>query len=182
MYYIGSHWGGTENDGYICSSNRMRDAYRRRPTDFKRKTIERIYCDRKYLLERENYWLNLAKKKPSRYYNLKFDVTNITNYTRKGKTHTEAWRLQASKRMKIRWTNNREEMSESLRGRKFSVEGRKHMSESKKDIKFSPETLKRNADARRGKKRSPESCKRMSDARKGKILDRNTKKFVLPQP
>ena len=30
MYYIGRHW-GTEDDGYICSSNRMRDAYRRRP-------------------------------------------------------------------------------------------------------------------------------------------------------
>ena len=28
MYYIGSHW-GTDDDGYICSSNRMRDAYRR---------------------------------------------------------------------------------------------------------------------------------------------------------
>jgi hypothetical protein len=30
MYYVGSHW-GTIEDGYICSSNRMRDAYREDP-------------------------------------------------------------------------------------------------------------------------------------------------------
>ena len=49
MYYIGCHW-GTETDGYICSSNRMKNAYRRRPKDFKRKILENVN-DRKTLLE-----------------------------------------------------------------------------------------------------------------------------------
>ena len=49
MYYIGSHW-GTVDDGYICSSNRMRKAYKRRPQDFKRRILETVK-DRNYLLE-----------------------------------------------------------------------------------------------------------------------------------
>ena len=41
MYYIGCHWGYT-NDGYICSSNRMRDAFKRRRTDFNRRILEKM--------------------------------------------------------------------------------------------------------------------------------------------
>lgn len=32
MYYIGSHW-GTESDGYVCSSRRMKFAYKKRPAN-----------------------------------------------------------------------------------------------------------------------------------------------------
>ena len=53
MYYIGSHW-GTEDDGYICSSDRMRKAYRRRPDDFKRRVISRIDTNREELLDEEH--------------------------------------------------------------------------------------------------------------------------------
>jgi hypothetical protein len=74
MYYIGSHW-GTETDGYICSSNRMRDAYRRRPNDFKRKILEKVE-DRNLLLEIEQKWLELAKKTPNRHYNICFVTKN----------------------------------------------------------------------------------------------------------
>lgn len=70
MYYIGSHW-GTEDDGYICSSNRMRKAYRRRPQDFKRRLLERI-DERSKLMIIENKWLQKAEKKKDRYYNLRF--------------------------------------------------------------------------------------------------------------
>jgi len=72
MFYIGSHW-GTEDDGYVCSSNRMRDAYRRRPNDFKRRILSRIYTNRKELFDEEQKWFDLVKKK-SRYYNLSFSV------------------------------------------------------------------------------------------------------------
>jgi hypothetical protein len=71
MYYVGSHW-GSETDGYICSSNRMRNAYRRRPDDFKRRILETNFKDRKLLLEAEHIWLqkisdnDLGKK----YYNM----------------------------------------------------------------------------------------------------------------
>ena len=71
MYYLGCHW-GTLNDGYICSSNRMRDAYRRRPQDFKRRIIERG-IPRKELLEAEFRWLQMIEEHELRYkyYNLR---------------------------------------------------------------------------------------------------------------
>ena len=61
MYYVGSHW-GSEDDGYICSSDSMREAHRRRPDDFKRRIIAKVYTDRKELLNEEQRWLNMIKK------------------------------------------------------------------------------------------------------------------------
>ncbi len=75
-YYIGSHW-GTENDGYICSSNNMRDNYRNRKEDFsKRKIIKRIFTNRKSLLEAEQYYLDLISKEEFgiKYYNISSSV------------------------------------------------------------------------------------------------------------
>jgi hypothetical protein len=37
-YYVGAHW-GKEDDGYICSSNWMRDAYKKRSQDFLREIL-----------------------------------------------------------------------------------------------------------------------------------------------
>lgn len=72
MFYLGCHW-GTEDDGYICSSNRMRDAYRRRPQDFKRRIIVRVYTNRQDLLQEEYRWLQMIPDDQlgSRYYNLR---------------------------------------------------------------------------------------------------------------
>jgi len=71
MYYIGSHW-GTITDGYVCSSNRMRDAYRRRPNDFKRRILISGVDNRKLLLEIENAWLLKIKDEElgKKYYNM----------------------------------------------------------------------------------------------------------------
>lgn len=71
MYYVGCHW-GTENDGYICSSNRMRDAYRRRPNDFKRKIVEKTN-DKSLLYEVEYKWLSKIQENELgiKYYNLR---------------------------------------------------------------------------------------------------------------
>ena len=82
-YYIGSHW-GKEDDGYICSSTRMRNAYNRRPSDFKRRILERhhniIYTD---LLKREEIWL--LKIAPTelnnKYYNYRRDIPRKTLIT-----------------------------------------------------------------------------------------------------
>ena len=70
-YYIGCHW-GTEDDGYICSSTWMRNAYRKRKHDFKRRIISRIYTNRKDLFEEEFKWLSLIKDEElrNRYYNI----------------------------------------------------------------------------------------------------------------
>ena len=69
MFYVGSHWGSVD-DGYICSSNRMRKAFKRRPSDFKRKILEKVE-NRSILLETEQKWLSLAEGKKY-YYNLCF--------------------------------------------------------------------------------------------------------------
>ena len=77
MYYIGCHW-GTEDDGYICSNNRMRDAYRRRPNDFKRRIIQNGIT-RENLLEEEYKWLQLIPDNQlgKKYYNLRKHKWNI---------------------------------------------------------------------------------------------------------
>src|SRR5271166_4017683 len=73
-FYIGCHW-GREDDGYICSSNWMRDAYRRRSQDFKRRIIKTNISSKELLLEQEHKWLSLIKKEElgKKYYNLRKD-------------------------------------------------------------------------------------------------------------
>lgn len=70
-FYIGSHW-GTETDGYICSSKWMRDAYRYRSDDFRRKILTTNIGNRKLTLIEEHRWLSMIKKSElgSKYYNL----------------------------------------------------------------------------------------------------------------
>jgi len=72
MYYVGCHW-GTANDGYICSSNRMRDAYRRRPNDFKRRILKSNILDKVQMFEEEYKFLFLIKNEElgKKYYNLR---------------------------------------------------------------------------------------------------------------
>ena len=55
MYYVGCHW-GQEDDGYLCSNERMRINYKRRPKDFRRKILERVE-DRQHLFWSEACWL-----------------------------------------------------------------------------------------------------------------------------
>lgn len=71
MFYVGSHW-GTEDDGYICSSKRMNKAYKRRPSDFKRRILSRVYTTKKDLLDEEYKWLSKirADELQTKYYNV----------------------------------------------------------------------------------------------------------------
>jgi len=86
MYYIGCHW-GTEDDGYICSSNRMRSAYRRRPKDFKRRILTLIYTSRYDMFNEENKWLSMISDDMlgKKYYNLRNNTmhwsSNSDKYT-----------------------------------------------------------------------------------------------------
>ncbi len=69
-YYIGSHW-GTVDDGYICSSTWMRNSYKRRPEDFKRRIIETNLKSTENTFNREGYWLSFIKQHElgKKYYN-----------------------------------------------------------------------------------------------------------------
>jgi hypothetical protein len=70
-YYIGSHW-GTEDDGYVCSSRWMKQAYAKRPDDFARKILKRIYSNRTELLQEEYRFLSMIQEDQlgKRYYNI----------------------------------------------------------------------------------------------------------------
>jgi hypothetical protein len=120
MYYIGCHW-GYEDDGYICSSNRMRDAYRRRPLDFNRRIITKIYSSRQELLEIENKYLSLIKDEElgKKYY-------NITKYM------NGHWTTDTDKRLSIG-----EKISKANKGKygdKNNFYGKIHTNESKKKM------------------------------------------------
>ncbi len=76
-YYIGMHW-GTEDDGYVCSSTWMMQAYKRRSQDFKRRILEKVYTNRKDLYEAEIKWLSLIddSELKIKYYNLSKNVSD----------------------------------------------------------------------------------------------------------
>jgi hypothetical protein len=78
-YYIGSHW-GTENDGYICSSQWMKRSYDRRPKDFKRRIIKKTF-NKNELLDLEFHYLNMIKECEIKikYYNLRTHKPNHWN-------------------------------------------------------------------------------------------------------
>ena len=88
-YYVGRHW-GTEDDGYICSSNRMGDAYRRRPKDFRRKIISKIYTSKEDLVIEEQKWLDMIKPEEcgQRYYNVSLKSDTPTMRGRKHSAET----------------------------------------------------------------------------------------------
>ena len=114
-YYIGSHW-GNESDRYICSSTWMRNSYKRRPQDFKRRILAKIYTNRKDLLKEEYKWLLKIKKIDlgKKYYNLKIFLQS-------------EFFPDKNQRILIN-----EKISKSNIGKKASEETRKKQSEKKK--------------------------------------------------
>lgn len=143
MYYIGCHL-GSEDDGYVCSSNRMREAYRRRPEDFKRRILKRD-IKRQHLLDEELKWLQMIKDEElrSKYYNIK--NTKWDNFINK---------------------------PICLKGRKLSEETKQKLREVNLGKKLSKETKIKLSEAgknRKGEKRSEETKKRISFSKKGKI-------------
>ncbi len=70
-WYIGCHW-GTIDDGYVCSSRWMRNAYRRRPHDFRRRILSLGNMTRLQTFVEEHRWLSMIEDDElgNRYYNL----------------------------------------------------------------------------------------------------------------
>jgi hypothetical protein len=87
-YYIGCHWGNT-NDGYICSSSWMKRAHQRRPQDFKRRILMDNIQSKELLYNEEQRFLNMIKPHElrKRYYNLTNSAKNLWHkYPEKVKT------------------------------------------------------------------------------------------------
>ena len=80
MFYIGSRWGNI-NDGYICSSKRMKNAYNKRPDDFKRRIIKTNIDNKNKLLEEEYRWLSFIQEHELtvKYYNVRKYMFGVGN-------------------------------------------------------------------------------------------------------
>ena len=151
MFYLGSHW-GREDDGYICSSNRMRDAYRRRPEDFKRRILKRN-IERPSLLDEEHRWLSFIEDKElgKKYYNLR-------------KHKWGHWTTDTDTRNSVN-----EKISKKMKGRKQSEEAIRNRFKSRQGYKPSAETkrktslaLKGHTKGMTGKKHSEETRQKIS--------------------
>lgn len=195
-YYLGSHW-GTENDGYICSSNSMRQAYKRRPGDFRRRILSRIISSRKDTFIKEGEWLSLIKVEElgRKYYNFK------------NKIYDKTWYIDEDKKKSVG-----EKISRANKGKKqtkkrvYTEEGLLKVKENTRKIQklrtYGPatiETRKKQSDSRleyfenggerinsgtwkkgqkpwnHGKKLSDETRQKLSESHKGHVQSEETK-------
>ena len=150
MYYIGCHW-GTINDGYICSSNRMRNAYYRRPEDFKRRILKRN-IKREDLLSEEYKYFEMMKEEElgKKYYNL-------------NKHHFGHWFIAESSNLSVR-----QKLSEASKKLHQDPEYKQRFLEGRKKLPpQTPEQIEKRVKANTGKKRSDETKRKISDAHRG---------------
>lgn len=155
MYYVGCHW-GREDDGYICSSRRMRNAYVNRPSDFKRRVVQRN-IPRERLLDEEYKWLQKIKPVELRikYYNVtnrKWD--NFISKPPKGNSLTP---------------EHKKKLSDANKGRHA---GSKHPNWGKSTSDYQKQRV---AEANRGKVVSFETRLKLSNASSGKRHTQETK-------
>lgn len=143
MYYIGSHW-GTEDDGYICSSNWMRNTYKRHPQDFKRRIISKIYTNRIDTFLEEEHYLQMIKPEElrKRYYNISNSVKDHwCQYPEKVKKLSEKISIALTGRKQSKET--KQKRSTSLQGHSVSEHTRQRASETHKNKILSEETLEK---------------------------------------
>lgn len=121
-FYIGSHVGEID-DGYVCSSKTMRQAYDRRPQDFKRRILYTQIGDRASLLTEESRWLSFIKTEElgKRYYNKERKTfgsesevygewsrrywSDPTNREKKSRSMTGKKNPAHSERMRAKWAD-----------------------------------------------------------------------------
>lgn len=181
MYYVGSHFKGHENDGYICSSNRMRDAYRRRPNDFKRKILQRLHCDYKTLLEQETKWLKLAEKRKDKYYNLHFSTHHWA--TIEQQRLSTGQKISLAKKGKKQTPLHIANVVKSKLGKPVSLETRIKISSSQKGRKLTGTRLEFVKNLRKGSVLTQEHKNKISLKLKNVPLTEQTKqKLRKPKP
>jgi hypothetical protein len=182
-YYVGCHW-GTEDDGYVCSSTWMRQAYKLRPHDFKRKILARIYSSRADMFDEEHRWLQMINEDElgSRYYNRQNKKFNHWSAE-----ELERVRQKMSERQKEVMKNPevRKRVSDGVKKyyaeNEVSAETRAKISEAAKQSwaynpnrhagmtgkTHSDETKQKMSAAKKGKPKSAEAKQKMSAAKKG---------------
>lgn len=167
-YYIGCHW-GHENDGYICSSTWMRNAYNRRKDDFKRKIIQTNITNREELLLTEYRYLQMIKDSEigKRYYNL----TKYLNghWTSDGnKLITVGEKISAA-------PDRARKISEAHKGKKHSDETKNKLKIINTGKKLSEETKKKISENHNRDYSNPIFKEKMSNAAKSRSEETRSK-------
>lgn len=156
MFYIGSHL-GTLDDGYVCGSVRMRRAFKKRPTDFRRKVLQYCYtpATREELHAMEQTWLDMIKDEELnvRYYNNKKTARggggrgwkisdshkaaiSAANKGRKQSPETLA-KLSAVRRGRVHTPDHRAKNSAAKKGRQLTSSHKAKISAARTGMKFS---------------------------------------------
>jgi hypothetical protein len=168
-FYIGCHW-GAENDGYICSSSNMLKAYKRRPHDFKRKILKRIYTNKKDLLEEEHRWLSFIKDEELKikYYNL--HNHKFGHWTTHDSNTKEDISRRAREKQKQYWLDHPEEYKELKRKQKQywldHPEEYKELKRKQKESLSTEENLEKNRQQAIEFWNDPENRKAQSERKK----------------
>lgn len=197
-YYVGAHW-GTIDDGYVCSSPWMKQAYKLRPKDFKRKILSYVYTTKKDMFEEEYRWLSMMKPdelKGVRYYNTHnyhFSHWSANPQTAQSvKEKATGKKLSADtieKRQNTRMLNNgynfseetKSKMSRSRMGEKNPFHGKTHSDETRRKLseinngkKLSKENVEKRIATRKanGFKQSDETRRKIAESVKAAHLKR----------
>lgn len=170
-FYIGKHW-GTLDDGYVCSSKWMKQAYVRRPEDFKRRILQKISTNRTDLNEAERQWGLLIKKEElsKRYYNLKLPGGLLWSDDPKKRLKT-AEKISITKRGVPKSEETKHKMSQ----KRATIETKRKMSLSATGKQMSEETKEKLRVYNTGRKASEETKRKMSQPRKPLSEERKQK-------
>lgn len=187
-YYIGSHW-GTEDDGYICSSNWMKMSYKRRPYDFKRRILARVDSSRIDLIEEEFKWISMIKKEESgkRYYNFNLKNKNLHLFEQRESIAQKISKALTGKKFQGDLAARNEKIGHANKGKKRSQDMKDNMSKKMTGRKQSEEVISNRINSIKErykitprKKLSPESIERMRKSLTGRkippdVLERRRK-------
>lgn len=181
-YYVGCHW-GTEDDGYICSSNWMRNSYSRRPEDFKRRIIKTGISSKKETFLEETRYLGMIKPEELRirYYNKMINLHHWLCDDDKTKTVRQKMRdAKLGKKRGPHSEEHKEKIRQTLMGHVQSEESKLKMSEtrtgkycgdnsSNKGLVRSEETKQKIREANLGKKSTETANQKRREASSGKF-------------
>lgn len=167
MYYVGCHW-GVETDGYVCSSNRMRDAFRRRPQDFKRRILKSNMPSIQEMFEEEQRYFNMIKSEEigKRYYNLyvsprehwsKSDSSRKSVGQKISESPLRRERISKANKGKLRTREQKSAQSFRMSGKTISEDHKKKISERLSGHRVSEKTREKISNAITGLKRGPMS-------------------------
>ena len=150
-FYVGCHW-GTEDDGYICSSRWMKQSYKRRPQDCKRRILK-TGLERQDMYVEEQKYLDMINKDEIKPINESPKYYNLCLSSKK------PWHQYEDRAKTI--------------GEKISLAKR-----GKSNGPLSEETKQKISEANRGKVRTEEQRKRNGDARRGQNLSEEHKQKI----